>query len=197
MATAYAYGLTKNHPFCDGNKRTAAAAAIVFLRLNGWEVTEEFPEEMWALANGTLGKELFSARLSVISRVLHPAFSLVEGRHHSEYVQRVADMIREGGHEQAIALLNKMIDAAEAEAEAYKWTLSPHYYERLAIVYRKERRYQDEAVILWRFMTRRRIRGPDLDRIAARARKANQLASSVPPRWNKPTTGLTPPPPRE
>jgi death-on-curing protein len=35
MAAAYAYGIVKNHPFVDGNKRTGFTAAIVFLELNG------------------------------------------------------------------------------------------------------------------------------------------------------------------
>jgi len=35
MASAYAYGIVKNHPFFDGNKRTGFTAAIVFLELNG------------------------------------------------------------------------------------------------------------------------------------------------------------------
>lgn len=37
VAAAYLYYLCRNHPFNDGNKRTALAAAIVFLRLNGIE----------------------------------------------------------------------------------------------------------------------------------------------------------------
>jgi death-on-curing protein len=35
MAAAYAFGIARNHPFIDGNKRTALMAAYVFLRLNG------------------------------------------------------------------------------------------------------------------------------------------------------------------
>ena len=35
MAAAYLYGICKNHPFIDGNKRTALACALAFLRLNG------------------------------------------------------------------------------------------------------------------------------------------------------------------
>ena len=35
MAAAYLFHLVLNHPFLDGNKRTAAASAIVFLELNG------------------------------------------------------------------------------------------------------------------------------------------------------------------
>lgn len=35
LAAAYAFGLAKNHPFIDGNKRAAFGAMMVFLRLNG------------------------------------------------------------------------------------------------------------------------------------------------------------------
>ena len=35
LAAAYAYGIAKNHPFVDGNKRTALVAAGVFLLING------------------------------------------------------------------------------------------------------------------------------------------------------------------
>jgi death-on-curing protein len=37
MAAAYLFHLSQNHPFVDGNKRAAAAAALVFLELNGHE----------------------------------------------------------------------------------------------------------------------------------------------------------------
>lgn len=36
LAAAYAFGLAKNHPFVDGNKRIAFATAVVFLELNGY-----------------------------------------------------------------------------------------------------------------------------------------------------------------
>jgi death-on-curing protein len=38
MAAAYLYHIVQNHPFVDGNKRTGAAAAIIFLFLNGIEL---------------------------------------------------------------------------------------------------------------------------------------------------------------
>ncbi len=44
MAAAYLFYLCKNHPFVDGNKRTALGACIVFLRLNGIEPTTDGPE---------------------------------------------------------------------------------------------------------------------------------------------------------
>ena len=41
LAAAYAFGLARNHPFVDGNKRIALIAAFTFLELNGWEVQAE------------------------------------------------------------------------------------------------------------------------------------------------------------
>jgi death-on-curing protein len=38
MAAAYLYHIAQNHPFIDGNKRTALAAALTFLELNGYVV---------------------------------------------------------------------------------------------------------------------------------------------------------------
>ncbi|MBI4964525.1 MAG: type II toxin-antitoxin system death-on-curing family toxin [Desulfomonile tiedjei] len=38
MAAAYLFHIVKNHPFYDGNKRTGAVAAIVFLEMNGAEL---------------------------------------------------------------------------------------------------------------------------------------------------------------
>jgi death on curing protein len=44
VAAAYLYYLCGNHPFIDGNKRTAMMAAIVFLRLNGIEPAPDSDE---------------------------------------------------------------------------------------------------------------------------------------------------------
>ncbi len=43
LAASYAYGIARNHPFSDSNKRTAAMSAFVFLGLNGMDLhpTEE------------------------------------------------------------------------------------------------------------------------------------------------------------
>jgi len=41
MAAAYLYHIVQNHPFLDGNKRTGAAAAIVFLALNDIEIDND------------------------------------------------------------------------------------------------------------------------------------------------------------
>jgi death-on-curing protein len=38
LAAAYAYGIARNHPFIDGNKRTAAVVCETFLSLNGHDL---------------------------------------------------------------------------------------------------------------------------------------------------------------
>src|SRR5689334_10254827 len=39
LAAAYAYGLARNHPFVDGNKRTAAVVSETFLVINGYSLS--------------------------------------------------------------------------------------------------------------------------------------------------------------
>lgn len=39
LGAAYAFGIAKNHPFVDGNKRAAFAALGAFLKANGWNLT--------------------------------------------------------------------------------------------------------------------------------------------------------------
>jgi len=39
LAAAYLFGIARNHPFSDGNKRTGYLAAFAFLLIHGWEVT--------------------------------------------------------------------------------------------------------------------------------------------------------------
>ena len=47
MAAAYLYYLCRNHPFVDGNKRTALAAALVFLSENGLLANEKLNADAW------------------------------------------------------------------------------------------------------------------------------------------------------
>ena len=62
-AAALCFFLVRNHPFVDGNKRTAHAAMEVMLVLNGFEVAafvDEQEQTMLALAAGTLSREEFT-----------------------------------------------------------------------------------------------------------------------------------------
>jgi death on curing protein len=60
LAAAYAFGIARNHPFVDGNKRAAFASIIVFLGLNGKEFAvppEEATAMILALAAGEVSEE--------------------------------------------------------------------------------------------------------------------------------------------
>ena len=70
MAAAYAFHICKNHPFVDGNKRTALASALVFLEMNG--ISLEDPKQkllgaMLSMAQGKLSKQQFAQVLRVLS----------------------------------------------------------------------------------------------------------------------------------
>ena len=59
LAAAYAFGVARNHPFADGNKRTAWVLARLFLKLNGTEISFEPPDAIktvLALAAGDLAE---------------------------------------------------------------------------------------------------------------------------------------------
>src|SRR5688572_32873512 len=66
LAAALAYGLARNHPFLDGNKRTAAVACETFLELNGATLEADdldlYPVYL-ALAEGKLAEREFAAWL--------------------------------------------------------------------------------------------------------------------------------------
>ena len=60
LAAAYAYGIARNHPFVDGNKRTALVAARTFLILNGVDVEATQDDKVLTflnLAEGTISEE--------------------------------------------------------------------------------------------------------------------------------------------
>lgn len=60
LAAAYAFGIARNHPFVDGNKRTAAVVSELFLALNGHELTStnaEVAVAFLALAAGELSED--------------------------------------------------------------------------------------------------------------------------------------------
>jgi death-on-curing protein len=66
LAAAYGFGLARNHPFVDGNKRTAFVAVELFLALNGWLLNASDADcvlTMLALAAGELDEPTFAAWL--------------------------------------------------------------------------------------------------------------------------------------
>jgi death-on-curing protein len=64
LAAAYAFGLAKNHPFFDGNKRAAFLACGVFLEINNKKLRPETTDAIAAvvaLAAGAIGEPQFAA----------------------------------------------------------------------------------------------------------------------------------------
>ncbi len=71
MGAAYAYHLCQNHPFFDGNKRTALAAALVFLELNGITILDprgRLENAMIRIASGKMSKADFAKLLKKLPR---------------------------------------------------------------------------------------------------------------------------------
>jgi death-on-curing protein len=69
VGAAYLFYLCRNHPFIDGNKRTALGACILFLRLNGIPTKPDGPD--WEaltvdVASGILGRDEATTRLRTL-----------------------------------------------------------------------------------------------------------------------------------
>ena len=63
LAAAYGYGIAKDHPFVDGNKRTALVVTETFLNLNGLDLTADDATcvaVMRAVADGTMKEDKFA-----------------------------------------------------------------------------------------------------------------------------------------
>lgn len=64
LAASYAFGIAKNHPFIDGNKRTALVVSVTFLNLNGFDFdapSTEVYTTFLSLAEGTISEEDLAA----------------------------------------------------------------------------------------------------------------------------------------
>lgn len=75
LAAAYAHGIAKNHPFIDGNKRTAFMAAYTFLAMNGFQLVASEANAVTAvleLASGGMTQEAFAVWLRQESKEIEP-----------------------------------------------------------------------------------------------------------------------------
>lgn len=64
MAAAILFGICRNHPFVDGNKRTAVAAALVFLDMNGVDISVE-EGAFYDLVIGVAERKITKAEVAV------------------------------------------------------------------------------------------------------------------------------------
>lgn len=68
IAAAYLFYISRNHPFVDGNKRTALAACLVFLKENGLLPDTKLPTNDWEqfvvdVASGQITRDVATQRL--------------------------------------------------------------------------------------------------------------------------------------
>ncbi len=71
MAATYAFHLSQNHPFIDGNKRTALSSGLVFLEINGISVLDpsgKLYDAMMGIAEGRIDKPTFAKILKGLSK---------------------------------------------------------------------------------------------------------------------------------
>jgi death-on-curing protein len=67
MAAAYLFHIARNHPFADGNKRTALMCALIFLALNGRRLEAE-PGALYGLVDGVAAGTVDKAGVAVFLR---------------------------------------------------------------------------------------------------------------------------------
>ena len=81
LAAAYAFGIARNHPFVDADKRTAFLAAYAFLRVNGLALVVQEADatiEMLALSVGQRTEAAFADWPRKNTRVKRPYFCWIE-----------------------------------------------------------------------------------------------------------------------
>jgi hypothetical protein len=97
--------------------------------------------------------------------------------HYTDSIGEIQRLKREGRDEQAIALLLQAVDATERESQEKGpgWGVAPWYYEQLAVLYRKEKRFADEVAILERYAAQEKAPGVGPQKLAERLEKAKAL----------------------
>jgi len=102
----------------------------------------------------------------------------LRGKHYTEYAEKVRQLKKMEKNEEAITLLHELIEVVEKESEVYKsygieWAVAPWYYEQIAIILRKEKRFEEEVAILERH--KEKNNGKGWTQIEERLKKARIL----------------------
>lgn len=108
-----------------------------------------------------------------------PPSQLGQEHHYTEYVVQVKYLKELGRDDEAIDLLTKLVAETEKEAARKGWGVAPWYYEQLAILYRKGKRFADEVAILERYERQPKAPGVGPEKLANRLNKARARHSSV------------------
>ncbi|RJR41467.1 MAG: hypothetical protein C4567_09155 [Deltaproteobacteria bacterium] len=109
------------------------------------------------------------------------------GKHYTEYIEYIKHLKRERKHDEAIKLLLEIVCAVEREAQMAEKLrgapcfIAPGYYEHLAIIYRKEKRYAKEVEILERYCDKTKAPGARVLELEKRLTKAKELRDKQKP----------------
>lgn len=109
LAAGYAEGIARNHPFVDGNKRTAFQTADVFLAVNGHELQKadgiEYAEKMEQLGQGQISREDMGRYLADNARQIEQAKPARD-----DLLQDYADQLEQSANERDLSRDQDMAD---------------------------------------------------------------------------------------
>jgi hypothetical protein len=119
------------------------------------------------------------------------------GIHYTDNVEIIKQLKRDNKYDDAIELLLESIEMTEQESKkadsaptsedkfaflsegvASTWGVSPWYYEQLAIIYRKQKKYAEEVAILERYDRQPKAAGVGPKKLADRLINARELLAS-------------------
>lgn len=103
-----------------------------------------------------------------------PQALLGKEAHYTDYVGQVKYLKQQKRNGEAIELLLKLVTETENEAKRQRTGVAPWYYEQLAILYRKEKRFDEEISILERFESQPKSAGVGPAKLAERLLQACQ-----------------------
>jgi len=129
------------------------------------------------LAQAMISDPHFLERYEAAASQQHDS-GLVDGKHYSAFVDEVKALKRAQDHDAAAGLLLRLIDAVEEESRVggKECAVAPWYYEQLAIIYRKEKDYKNEASVLRRYVLQHKgKRDKPSETVMVRLKKAQSL----------------------
>lgn len=104
-----------------------------------------------------------------------PQSQLARDAHFTDFVSQVKYLKQQKRHQEAIDLLLRLVAATEGEAERDKTGVAPWYYEQLAMLYRKDKKHDEEIEILERFERQPKSPGVGPEKLAQRLQQARAL----------------------
>ena len=91
--------------------------------------------------------------------------------HYTEYIDKIKNLLKNKDYKEAEKLLIQCVALTEKESIEKGWGVAPWYYERLAIIYGREKRYLDEVSILERYDKQKKAPGVKPAKLKLRLRK--------------------------